>query len=445
MIPLAAAHRRTAARCLSNSLSNRTASARNTTKLAFEFYKKPYSTHSRPSIGFKSTISRTRISSISFLHTYRRFPSTSMASTSSNNPISDTMASLSVSETSSEDNGKRAYQPRYIDVGINLTDKMFQGFYNGRKAHESDLENVIQRAQAVGCKMLMVTGSDYQNSLDAVSMAETYPGLIFGTVGVHPCSASALIKSAGGIANLPSVLKPVEELALQGKSKGTVTAFGELGLDYDRFHYSDKESQLVVFEQQLEIAKRVDLPLFLHSRAAEEDFNRLLFAAELPRKGLVHSFTGTVEEMKILVNAGYDIGINGCSLKTEENLAVVKELPLERLQIETDGPWCEIRGTHASAKYLRTMPAYLTDVVPGDVKKDRFKVGMRVKGRNEPCAIAGVAWVISQVKGCSFKEVCETSWKNSMKMFRFDEAALLQAKWKESNPNAETAEVGEQA
>ncbi|KAK6524268.1 hypothetical protein TWF694_005924 [Orbilia ellipsospora] len=369
-----------------------------------------------------------------------------MASTSSssNNPISDTMASLSVSDPSAEDEGKRVYQPRYIDVGINLTDKMFQGVYNGRKSHDSDLENVIQRAQAVGCKMLMVTGSDYQNSQDAVNMAKAYPGLIFATVGVHPCSASALINSAGGVENLPSALKPVEELALQGKTQGTVTAFGELGLDYDRFHYSDKESQLVVFEQQLEIAKRVDLPLFLHSRAAEEDFNRLLFAAKLPRKGLVHSFTGTVEEMKILVGEGYDIGINGCSLKTEENLAVVKELPLERLQIETDGPWCEIRGTHASAKYLRTMPAYLTDIVPGDVKKDRFKVGMRVKGRNEPCAIAGVAWVISQVKGCSFKEVCEKSWENSMKMFRFDEAAILQEEFKESNPDSKAVEAEEQ-
>jgi Tat protein secretion system quality control protein TatD with DNase activity len=61
--------------------------------------------------------------------------------------------------------------------------------------------------------------------------------------------------------------------------------------------------------------------------------------AKLPKKGLVHSFTGTLEEMKKMVDMGLDIGVNGCSLKTEENLEVVKAMPLDRIQIETDGPW----------------------------------------------------------------------------------------------------------
>src|SRR5947207_2197442 len=73
---------------------------------------------------------------------------------------------------------------------------------------------------------------------------------------------------------------------------------------------------------------------------------------QLPKRGLVHSFTGSTEEMQRLIKLGLDIGVNGCSLKTEENLAVVKEIPLQRLQIETDGPWCEIRPSHASAKFL---------------------------------------------------------------------------------------------
>ncbi|KAK6347653.1 hypothetical protein TWF718_005492 [Orbilia javanica] len=358
---------------------------------------------------------------------------------------SSTMASLQVSspaagpstETSTAPESR--YQPRYIDVGINLTDTTYQGYYHGRKAHEADLEAVISRGQAIGCQKLMVTGSDYKHSLQAIELAEQYPGTIFATVGVHPCCASNVTKHISPTKSLQFLLKRVEDLALQGKNRGTVTAFGEIGLDYDRFFLSDKESQLVVFEEQLRIAERVDLPLFLHSRAAEEDFNKLLFAANLPRKGLVHSFTGTLEEMKVLVEHGYDIGINGCSLKTEENLAVVKEVPLERLQIETDGPWCEIRNSHASAKYLKTMPEYLANGVPKDVKKEKWQSGLRVKGRNEPCAIAGVAWVIAQVKGVEFEEVCERSWENSMTMFRFDEAAVLQQKWKENGPPEESA------
>ena len=95
-------------------------------------------------------------------------------------------------------------------------------------------------------------------------------------------------------------------------------AFGEIGLDYDRFYLTGKEQQLKCFEAQLEIAVEVQLPLFLHSRAASEDFERLLAAKlpQLPKKGLVHSFTGTVEEMKRVVAMGLDVGVNGCSMKS---------------------------------------------------------------------------------------------------------------------------------
>ncbi|KAF3929870.1 hypothetical protein ABW19_dt0208222 [Dactylella cylindrospora] len=313
---------------------------------------------------------------------------------------------------------------------------MYRGFYHGRKIHEMDLEMVIQRGLAHGCQKMMVTGSDLDHSRRAVDLAKEYPGLIFATVGVHPCSSLQLKKH-------PNQLKQIEDLAVEGKRLGLVAAFGEIGLDYDRFALADKDTQLRWFEKQLALAHQIDLPMFLHSRAAEEDFNRLLFSADLPRKGLVHSFTGTLEEMKILVEHGYDIGINGCSLKTEENLEVVRQVPLERLQIETDGPWCEIRGTHASAKYLKTMPAHLAEMNPKDVKKEKFQMGLRVKGRNEPCAIAGVAWVIAQVKGITFEEVCEASWANSMKMFRFDEMAALQEESKKETLQAEESEAKE--
>ncbi|KAK6358872.1 hypothetical protein TWF696_000052 [Orbilia brochopaga] len=389
------------------------------------FYKRAYSIHNDSKIASKGNIKP----DTSSFRPIIRLPS--MASTSTSDPAP--------SEPAPESQSESRYEPRYIDVGINLTDMMYQGFYHGRKVHEVDLENVIQRAHAVGCKKLMVTGSDYKASVHAVELAQSYPGVIFATVGVHPCSASELIKTAGGVSNIRAALKDIETLALEGKARGTVTAFGEIGLDYDRFYLSDQDSQLRVFEEQLRIAEKIDLPLFLHSRAAEEDFNRLLFAANLPRKGLVHSFTGTLEEMHTLVNAGFDIGINGCSLKTEENLAVVREVPLGHLQIETDGPWCEIRATHASAAYLKNMPSYLTETVPKDVKKERFQLGMRVKGRNEPCAIAGVAWVIAQVKGVTFEEVCERSWANSMNMFRYDEAAALQEAWAKENSNGTDA------
>lgn len=137
------------------------------------------------------------------------------------------------------------------------------------------------------------------------------------------------------------MLEELRTLAVQSKESGVAVAFGEIGLDYDRLFLSAKEPQLKYFEAQLDLAIEIQMPLFLHSRAASEDFERLLGAriAQLPRGGLVHSFTGTLEEMNRMVALGLDIGINGCSMKTEENLDVVKAIPLERIQIETDGPW----------------------------------------------------------------------------------------------------------
>lgn len=137
------------------------------------------------------------------------------------------------------------------------------------------------------------------------------------------------------------MIDELRRMAIESKNAGLAVAFGEIGLDYDRLFHSAKEPQLKYFEAQLDLAIEIQMPLFLHSRAASEDFERLIASRldKLPKRGLVHSFTGTMEEMERLVALGLDIGINGCSMKTQENLEVVKAIPLERLQIETDGPW----------------------------------------------------------------------------------------------------------
>ena len=211
----------------------------------------------------------------------------------------------------------------------------------------------------------MVTGSDLDESRKALELAKNHrmscsctlsckpipfpnvqtaksyhsvAGLCYATIGVHPCSAKVFDTHPGGSDVLCQELR---SLAIESKEAGYATAFGEIGLDYDRLYLTDKEQQLKYFEAQLNIAVEVQLPLFLHSRAASQDFERLLEPrlSELPKKGLVHSFTGTMDEMERLVAMDLDIGVNGCSMKTEENLDVVRAIPLDRIQIETDGPW----------------------------------------------------------------------------------------------------------
>lgn len=162
--------------------------------------------------------------------------------------------------------------------------------------------------------------------------------------------------------------------------------------------------QIKYFKRQLDLAVELQLPLFLHSRAAAEDFEHILKERlhELPKRGCVHSFTGTMDEMQRVVDLGFDVGINGCSLKTEENLEVMKQVPLERLQIETDGPWCEMRPSHASSKHLAGAPE-----LPKAVKKEKWSADCMVKSRNEPCTISRVAYCIANVRGITVEEVCE--------------------------------------
>jgi TatD DNase family protein len=162
----------------------------------------------------------------------------------------------------------------------------------------------------------MVTGSDLSESHHAIQISKAYPGKCYATVGVHPCSAKHFDTYPGGPSEL---LKALKELATEAKEEGHAVAFGEIGLDYDRLFLTDKDTQIKYFEAQLEIAVEVQLPLFLHSRAASEDFERLLTAKldQLPKRGLVHSFTGTKGEMQRLVDLGFDIGVNGCSMKSK--------------------------------------------------------------------------------------------------------------------------------
>ncbi|KAF7196323.1 Deoxyribonuclease Tat-D [Pseudocercospora fuligena] len=331
-------------------------------------------------------------------------------------PRSYAFASSSMASTT---NGEKP-SLRYADIGINLSDQIFRGWQHGKKAHEDDLESVVQRARDAGVRKMMVTGSDLIESKNAVNLAEDHPGLCYATVGVHPCSAKTFDKHEGGPEKL---LEELKKLAQESRDAGTATAFGEIGLDYDRLQHASKETQMKYFEKQLDLAAELHMPLFLHMRAAWDDFKALLQPRleKFPKRGVIHSFTGTLEEMQNIVQLGFDIGINGCSLKTEDNLAVVKEVPMDRLQIETDGPWCEIRPSHAASVHLKDLPTEMQ--LPKAVKKEKWTKDTMVKGRNEPCAIGHVAWVVAKVKGVPVEEVAEAAWNNSIRMFSLGESS----------------------
>lgn len=142
-----------------------------------------------------------------------------------------------------------------IQVGINLTDATYRGFYRHSKpSHEDDLPQVLDRASSVGVRKFLVTGSDLEQSRQAIELSKHYPGRCYATVGVHPCSAMSFEKSPGGGEKL---LTQIKTLAQSGKDGGHVKAFGEFGLDFDRLEHCSRVIQEKWFARQLDVAVEV--------------------------------------------------------------------------------------------------------------------------------------------------------------------------------------------
>lgn len=284
-----------------------------------------------------------------------------------------------------------SWRPRYFDIGVNFSDSMFQGYYNGstNAKHPCDIEDVISRAHLFNVDRMLITASTIKESREHFKLCERYQNQFNSTVGVHPCSVASEFYERKGDSyseNLrPDVdekLTELKEILIEGYRLGHVKAFGEIGLDYDRLHYSTKHQQLEMFKLQLDILTEIDfsIPLFLHMRAACDDFINVLkpyIDDGVVKNGVVHSFTGTEEELNKLLDLGFYIGINGCSLKTETNLVVASKIPIEKFMIETDAPWCEIRKSHASYKFITPYPnKFYPEVQAGPLneEKPQFKL-----------------------------------------------------------------------
>jgi len=229
-----------------------------------------------------------------------------------------------------------------IDIGINLINKQFR----------YDLSKVIERAIDNGVTQMIVTGVNLENSIKAVELAKEYPKELYATAGIHPHHSKEASEEN---------LAKIKELLLHEE----VVAVGECGLDFNR-NYSTPEQQEACFHSFLEIATDVGKPLFLHERDAHKRFVEIVSDySDLPN-GVVHCFTGTVDELRTYLDMGFYIGFTGaiCKPSLSQLKEAVRYVPLDRLMVETDGPFMLPKSAMESPpKSRRNEPAFLPYIV----------------------------------------------------------------------------------
>ncbi|MFH1509872.1 MAG: TatD family hydrolase [Candidatus Nealsonbacteria bacterium] len=259
-------------------------------------------------------------------------------------------------------------------------------------AYKDDVDEVIKNCLENDVWMINV-GSQYNTSKRAIELAEKYPKGVYATIGLHP------IHLETGLVKIKDDPEEIQFKATEedfdadkyrelAKSK-KVIAIGEAGLDYywkpktTGRKKEFKEKQKNILFKQLDLAKELDLPVILHCRMAHEEMIDSL--KEYGKvKGVIHCFTGNLDQAKEYIKIGLHLGLNGIIFKLNID-EVIKDIPLDNILVETDCP-------------------YLTPP-----QKD---------GRNEPLYAKYVLEKIAEIKNIKLEEVINKTTENAKQLFR---------------------------
>ena len=230
-----------------------------------------------------------------------------------------------------------------VDIGANLTHPAFH----------ADLPEVLARARQTGVTAIVVTATSVAESLNALKTSNAYPETVYATAGVHPHHARECDETT---------IPALRVLAQQPR----VVAIGECGLDFNR-NYSPHPDQEKWFLAQIELAVELKKPLFLHSRDAFPRFFYLLneYKGKIP-KAVAHCFTGEKAELHSYLDLGLYVGITGwiCDERRGAHLKeLVRDIPADRLLVETDSPYLTPRDMRPQPKARRNEPSFLPHIL----------------------------------------------------------------------------------
>ena len=241
-----------------------------------------------------------------------------------------------------------------------------------------DLDQIIKRANQNTVENIVNVGIDVTSSRAGIDIAGRYDN-VFTTVGFHPNGSSRMTQSD---------LDQLARLASHHK----VIAVGETGLDYYR-HYATPEEQLTSLRWQLNLAAELELPVVIHCRQAHEKMLGVLSAwvgsvSSYRNRGVIHCFSGDTELAQRYVDLGFLISMAGSLTypNARDLKLVARQLPLEKLLVETDSPFLTPQKWRGS--------------------------------RNEPAFVTQVAQEISRIRGIPVAEVADVTSANTISLFR---------------------------
>lgn len=241
------------------------------------------------------------------------------------------------------------------------------------------LADTLARSRDVGIERIVTIAVSPENLDTVADIAAAQPD-VWATQGIHPHEAEKYSADVG--AKISTRL-----------SDEKIVAVGEIGLDY-YYDHADRAVQRRVFEEQLQIAVDMNMPIVVHTRDADEDTRAILenFSGRLARKGVIHSFTSGMALAEYCLAEGFCLGFNGIATfnRADNVREVVAATPLDQLLLETDAP------------YLTPVP---------------------YRGKpNAPFYLPFVAEKVAQVKGYDIEHLLARAWRNSLALF-FGEAA----------------------
>lgn len=215
------------------------------------------------------------------------------------------------------------------------------------KEYYDNFDLIIKNAKDLGVYKYISAACDDETMDEMIELAHKFEN-IYICVGIHP-------------ENVNNDTKHLEELLINKDSK--IVAIGEIGLDY-YYGKESKELQIDLFCKQLELAQKYDLPIVVHSREATLDTIECLKKYKV--RGVIHCFSGSLDTAKIYIKMGFYIGVGGVmTFKNSKIKEVIKEIPLDKILLETDSPYLApvpFRGTANEPKNIKYIAEFLSEL-----------------------------------------------------------------------------------